>query len=275
MSNLLARFLTFVVALPILVGAMAWSNPLGVFAVVFVATGLGLREWAKMTMPGGGLGEQALCVILGLALSSQIYFCGNDGTALALGLAGATLITFIYLVFRHGAIETVAVRLTALLAGIFYVALLLVFLALLKRRGPDGGWWVFLTLTAVWFSDTGAYFAGRFLGPTFPKKLYEAMSPKKTVIGAIGGLSASLLATVLAKLFYLPGLSWLDCALIGVPANFLGQVGNLCESMLKRSVGVKDSGALLPGHGGMLDRIDALLFASPYIYAYAHYFYAR
>ncbi len=274
MSNLAARFLTFAIALPLLVGAMWWPNALGVYCVVFVATGLGLREWARMTMPTGGVGEKVLCVVLGLALSAQVYFCGEHGIPLALGIAAATLTAFIYLVFAYGAIETVAARLASLIAGIFYVALMLVFVALLKKRGADGGWWVFLTLTVVWFSDTGAYFAGRFLGPTFPKKLYEAMSPKKTVIGAIGGLCASLLATVLAKLFYLPGLTWLDCVLIGVPANFLGQVGDLCESMLKRSVGVKDSGSLLPGHGGMLDRIDALLFAAPFIYAYARYVYS-
>jgi phosphatidate cytidylyltransferase len=113
------------------------------------------------------------------------------------------------------------------------------------------------------------------LGPTFPNKLYEAMSPKKTVVGGVGGLLASVLAAVLAKLFYLPGLSWIDCVAIAVPANLLGQIGDLAESMLKRSVGVKDSGALLPGHGGMLDRIDALLFAAPYVYAYATYAYGR
>jgi phosphatidate cytidylyltransferase len=192
---------------------------------------------------------------------------------IVLGLAGATLFVFIWLLFRYGTVETIAPRVGALLAGIFYVPLLLGFVALLKKRGPDGGFWVLLTLTLVWFSDTGAYFAGRFLGPTFPKKLYEAMSPKKTVVGSLGGLCASVLALVLAKLYYLHGLSWVDVFAVAVPANILGQIGDLAESMLKRSVGVKDSGALLPGHGGMLDRIDALLFAAPYVFAYATYCY--
>jgi phosphatidate cytidylyltransferase len=149
------------------------------------------------------------------------------------------------------------------------------FIALLKKRGADGGAWVFVTLTCTWFADTGAYFAGRFIGPVWPKKLYEAMSPKKTVIGGIGGLAGSLLALAVAKLWYLPSLSWLDCVLVAVPANVLGQAGDLCESMLKRSVGVKDSGTLLPGHGGMLDRIDALIFAVPWVYAYSRWFFGR
>ena len=274
MSNLLARFLTALVVVPILLAAMFWSNPLGVYAMVFVASGLALREWVNMTMQGAPVGERALGVVLGLAITTQLFFRTEDGLGLGLLLSATTIVTFIYLLFRYQAIEPVAARIGALLSGWLYVSVLLSYVMLLKKRGPDGGWWVFLTLTVVWFSDTGAYFAGRFLGPTFPKKLYEAMSPKKTVIGACGGLLASMGALVLAKLAYLPHLTWLDCVLIAVPANFLGQVGDLCESMLKRSVGVKDSGALLPGHGGMLDRIDALLFAAPYVYAYAHYVYA-
>jgi len=275
LSNLAARLLTAVVAIPILLGAIFWDNPLAVYAIVFLATGLGLREWMNMTMQGSSAAERGLGVVLGLGLSAQLYFRTADGLGLGMGLGFGVIAVFVFLLFRYGTVETVAARLGAIVSGALYVAVLLVFVALLKKRGADGGAWVLLTLTVVWFSDTGAYFAGRFLGPTFPNKLYEAMSPKKTVVGAIGGLCASVLAAVLAKLWYLPGLTWLDCALVAVPANLLGQVGDLAESMLKRSVGVKDSGALLPGHGGMLDRIDALLFAAPYIYAYTAYAYAR
>jgi phosphatidate cytidylyltransferase len=177
--------------------------------------------------------------------------------------------------FAYRVMETVAARVAAMLAGTLYVGLLLTFVALLKKRGADGGAWVYVTLTVTWFGDTGAYFAGRFVGPLWPVKLYASVSPKKTVIGAFGGLAGSFGATVLARLWYLPSLSWADCALVALPAGALGQLGDLCESMLKRSVGVKDSGALLPGHGGMLDRIDALLFSTPYIFCYARWIYGR
>jgi phosphatidate cytidylyltransferase len=162
-----------------------------------------------------------------------------------------------------------------MVTGTLYVALLLTFVALLKKRGPDGGAWVFIVLTCTWLSDTGAYFAGRFIGPYWPAKLYPSVSPKKTVIGGLGGLVASFLALAIAKLWYLPTLSWLDCVLVAIPANVLGQTGDLCESLLKRSVGVKDSGALLPGHGGILDRVDALLFVAPYVYAFARWGYGH
>ena len=272
MGNLTARLLTAAAVVPLLLAAIFWSNPLGVFAVVTVSTGLGLREWVNMTMPSAPVAERGFGVLLGLVLTTQLYFCTADG--LGLTLAGITIACSIYMLLRYGAIETVAMRLAALLAGLLYVSVLLAFVALMKKL-PDGGCWVLLTLTLVWFSDTGAYFAGRFLGPSFPRKLYEAMSPKKTLVGAFGGLGGSFVATILAKLFYLKGLTWLDVVALTIPSNVLGQVGDLCESMIKRSVGVKDSGALLPGHGGMLDRIDALLFAAPFIYAYGRYIYLQ
>jgi phosphatidate cytidylyltransferase len=271
MSNLAARLLTAGALIPLLIFAINWQNPIAVWGIVFAATLLGLREYYNMTLPKEPWWERGFGVVLGLAFAAVLYWCGGDAAIAA--LTGAALLSWLFYLFAYRDMESVARRLTAMLSGILYVALLLTFVALLKKRGPDGGAWVYITLTCTWFSDTGAYFAGRFIGPMWPKKLYEAVSPKKTVIGGLGGLAASFGALVLAKFWYLPSLSWVDCAAVAVPANLLGQMGDLCESLLKRSVGVKDSGALLPGHGGMLDRIDALLFTAPYIYFYAHWAY--
>ena len=110
-----------------------------------------------------------------------------------------------------------------------------------------------------------AYFAGRFLGKA---KLYPAVSPKKTWAGAWGGLAGSIVGAAALKLISAHWLSWADVVLIAIPGGILGQLGDLAESLIKRSVGVKDSGALLPGHGGLLDRVDAVLFIAPYAYAY-------
>jgi len=274
-SNLAARLLTAAVLIPVLVVAINWSRPEGVWAVVFLATFLGLREYYNMTLAKEPAGERYFAVALGLAFASAVYWLDGHAHALTAALAAATILSFLYYLFAYRTMETVAARVAATLSGILYVGLLLTYVALLKKRGPDGGYWVYVTLTVTWFGDTGAYFAGRFIGPAWPVKLYESVSPKKTIIGALGGLAGSFGATVLAKLWYLPSLSWADCALVALPAGALGQMGDLCESMLKRSVGVKDSGKLLPGHGGMLDRIDALLFAVPYIYCYARWIQGR
>lgn len=275
MSNLAARLLTAAVLIPVLVVAIVWTNPLAVWALVYIATFLGLREYYNMTLANEPVAERAFGVVVGMVFAAVVYWFDNSGHVILAALAGTAIATFVFYLFRYRDMQTVAPRVAHMISGVLYVALLLTFVALLKKRGSDGGAWVFITLTCTWFSDTGAYFAGRFIGPVWPVKLYESVSPKKTLIGGMGGLAGSFLALVVAKLWYLPSLTWADCALVAVPANVLGQMGDLCESMLKRSVGVKDSGALLPGHGGMLDRIDALLFSAPYIYFFARWIYGR
>jgi phosphatidate cytidylyltransferase len=269
MSNLAARVLTAVVVVPFLIAAILWSNPIAVWCIVIAAIAIGLSEFYAMTLKGRPTGERWFAVALGVGFSTVLYWFDRDGRLIGLALAAVTVGGFLYYLFAYGDMDSVAQRLSSQLAGTLYVGVLLTFVALLKKNLPQGGLWVIVTLTVTWFGDTGAYFAGRFLGPRWPKKLYEAVSPKKTVIGALGGLGGSLFATALAKSWYFPSLSWTDCVLVALPASALGQMGDLCESLLKRSVGVKDSGVLLPGHGGMLDRIDALLFSVPYIYGYA------
>lgn len=267
MSNLALRFATAALLIPLLIAAIQWKNPLGVWLWVLIAQGAGLREWMNMTMPKAPVLDRAFGVMLGLAYGTLICFRPHGPEAL-FGLWAVTVAGFLFFLFRHGVIDTVASRVAFLLTGVLYAGVLITPLALIKQRS-DGGPWIYICLTSAWLSDTGAYFAGRFIGPYFGAKLWPAVSPKKTWAGACGGLCASIVALSIAKLWYLPVLSWLDVMLIAVPANILGQLGDLAESLIKRSVGVKDSGVLLPGHGGMLDRIDALLFVVPYVYVYA------
>lgn len=132
------------------------------------------------------------------------------------------------------------------------------------RQLPDGVAWLVLTLAVTWLNDTGAYFAGRAYGR---RKLYPRISPSKTWEGAAGGLLASIAGALLVKaLGWLPQLPWWGSVVVGAGAGVLGPVGDLSESMLKRAYGAKDSSALLPGHGGVLDRVDAFLFALPAAY---------
>ena len=270
MSNLVLRLLTAVVLIPLLIAAIQWSNPLGVWLWVFLAQMTGLREWMNMMLPKEPVSHRAFGVIVGAACAAGLFWL-PQGAGLLL-LSAATIAAFLFFLFHFQPIETVAARVAAMVTGLLYAGALLTPLALFKVDHPtDGGAWVYICLTTSWLSDTGAYFAGRFIGPFWPRKLYEAVSPKKTLIGGFGGMLGSILALAVAKEWYLPRLGWADVFLIAVPANVLGQLGDLCESLIKRSVGVKDSGKLLPGHGGMLDRIDALLFVVPYVYAYAHY----
>jgi phosphatidate cytidylyltransferase len=146
--------------------------------------------------------------------------------------------------------------------GAAYPGILLAMVVRLRQL-PDGVAWLVLTLAVTWLNDTGAYFAGRSYGR---RKLYPRISPSKTWEGAAGGLAASVFAALLVKaLGWLPELPWWGSVVVGAGAGVLGPIGDLSESMLKRAYGAKDSSALLPGHGGILDRIDALLFTAPFV----------
>jgi phosphatidate cytidylyltransferase len=171
---------------------------------------------------------------------------------------------------RLGDISTAGLRIMAGVAGPLYVGASLTTLALIRRDlGPAGPAWVVLALTFAWLADTGGYFFGRFLGKT---KLYPAVSPKKTRAGFVGALVGAAVGALAAKLWYLPGIDLAQVLPLAILAGAFGQFGDLVESLLKRSTGIKDSGAVIPGHGGVLDRIDALLVVAPIVYLYVLWF---
>jgi phosphatidate cytidylyltransferase len=146
--------------------------------------------------------------------------------------------------------------------GVLYIGLLMACVVLLAS-GPQGNSGLLLLFAVVWLGDTAAYFGGKFLGR---HKLYERVSPKKTLEGSFFGLLGSVGGAFLIDALFGTPLTPLTLVLVGVGGGVAEQMGDLCESILKRSAGVKDSGKLLPGHGGMLDRIDGLLFAAPVVY---------
>jgi len=136
-------------------------------------------------------------------------------------------------------------------------------------RLPNGRRWIFLVLAVIFAGDTGAFYSGRLWGR---RRLAPVLSPKKTIEGAIGGLMGSLAMTILAgKLLNPIPFKVSALLLLGLGLAVVGQVGDLMESMVKRASRVKDAGALLPGHGGMLDRLDSLLFAFPLTYYVAFF----
>jgi phosphatidate cytidylyltransferase len=278
LGNLAQRVLVAVVAVPVLLVILHYHRPEPTWALIFAATLVALHEFFAMTLPPE---DRTAAVVMGGLASVAFYWCdpralqdyGASRAVEMLAVAGgsvplvlAVVVPGLYYLFRFRDIPTVAGRYAATVAGIVYAGFLTTYLPKLKLLDPhQHGDTVLVVLLVAWVADTGAYFAGRFLGKA---KLYEAVSPKKTWAGAWGGLAGSVLGVVALKLAFAHYLSWLDVVLIAVPGGILGQLGDLAESLIKRSVGVKDSGALLPGHGGILDRIDAVLFIAPYVYAY-------
>lgn len=264
-------------AVPVLLLVLYQQRPEPTWLLIFAASVLAMREFFAMTLRAEDRGPAL--VIGGVAtasfywlqpaamyswLPSGLHRAAADGPALV--IAATVVAPGIYYLFRFRDIPSVASRWTATVSGIVYCGFLATYLSKLKlANGDRGGDAVLIVLLIAWVADTGGYFAGRFLGRA---KLYEAVSPKKTWAGAWGGLIGSVVGVSILKLGFATWLSWIDVFALAIPGSVLGQLGDLTESLLKRSVGVKDSGALLPGHGGILDRIDAVLFIAPYVYAY-------
>jgi phosphatidate cytidylyltransferase len=193
-----------------------------------------------------------------------VFACMVYLSTRALGplLIALTLGSFLLVMGLSERMDGAADRVGRLLLGALYVGGLFAFIPLI-RRFDDGVGWIFLLLAASWLGDTGAYFAGRAFGR---HKLAPVLSPKKTWEGAIGGLLTSMAGAVLFGWLFGLDLSWWGIALLGGLLDVFGVLGDLAESMLKRAFGVKDSGSILPGHGGILDRVDSVLFAGPVLY---------
>lgn len=155
-------------------------------------------------------------------------------------------------------------RSATLLMGAFYVGLTLSTLVL-TRSLPEGPYLVFFVVLVTWAGDTGAYAIGKSLGR---RPLAPRISPKKTVEGLMGGMVLALIVAIISRVWFLPSFTVMDAFLLAVLLTLAGLVGDLAESAVKRSVDQKDSGALIPGHGGMLDRLDSLLFTAPCFYYY-------
>jgi phosphatidate cytidylyltransferase len=265
-SNLALRLATAAIGLPIVIGVLYAAPPWGFYLIVLPAALVGVYELLAMTHPGDPV-ARAVGVGVSLAASLTVYGQTADARALLTVFLLVPLVGPVLTLFRLGSIETAALRACALGFAPLFVAVPLTLLAVMRRTmGQVGSGAALLALGLAWFADSGAYFAGRFLGQ---HKLYEAVSPNKTVEGAIGGLLAAVVWSLGASMSYLRGdLPAAHALVLGLVAGALGQAGDLAESVLKRSTGVKDSGSIVPGHGGILDRVDAVIVTTVVVFLY-------
>ncbi len=261
LGNLAARALVAVVALPPIIAAIYQPSAHYVWGIVLVASMIAMYEYLAMGIEDEI--DRRVSLVIGVAACSALYWLPPQASPTLVALVIAFVPTALYYVFRFGDMSRVADRLNTSVIAILYGGILFSFLPLLKRMA--GGDIIILILMTAWLSDTGGYFAGKYLGK---KKLYPAVSPKKTWAGSIGGVAAVLVGCAIFKELRMPEMPWVDLVLLCGPGAVLGQLGDLCESLMKRSRGVKDSGSILPGHGGILDRVDAVLFIAPYFFVY-------
>jgi phosphatidate cytidylyltransferase len=268
-SNLAVRLATAAVAVPVILGLLYAAPPWAFYLLVLPVALVGVRELFMMTHPGDAA-SQAVGLVVSACASVAIFFHGEDARTLATVLVAVPMVGPLFTLVRLGKIETAALRACALGFGPLFIVVPLTILALMRRTlGDVGPGVVFLCLGLAWFADTSAYFAGRLFGR---HKLYEDVSPKKTVEGAVGGLLGSILWALLGSVWFLRGALPVSHAIpLALVAGSLGQAGDLAESLLKRSTGIKDSGDVVPGHGGVLDRVDALLLTTTVVFLYTQW----
>ncbi len=197
------------------------------------------------------------------ALAPILFFEGAAPYALALVMAAAFAF-FALGTARSSDLKEVFLNTAVRTFGIAYVVLPLSYLVLLRNM-ESGGMWILFMLSVIWANDTFAMYAGKALGK---HKLSPLVSPGKTVEGAIGGLAGGCIAAGLFNSYFSMGMGALEALTVSFVLGVIGISGDLFESVLKRAAGVKDSGAIVPGHGGVLDRIDSLIFPIPVLYYY-------
>lgn len=264
-SNLAIRLLTAAVGIPIILWTLFYA-PRWIFSVFSLfAAAVGASELATMTLPGKRP-LQAWMVLVTMVVTGVLVFLPTAEALLAL-IIGLFLSGPLMTLVSPDPLEKAAERMGWLIAGPLYIGGAIAAMAKLHHL-ESGGTWVVLAMALAWGSDTGGYFAGRAFGK---HKLYEKISPKKTIEGAIGGLAAVVLFALFIRHFWLQELPIVHAVVLALVAGAIGQAGDLCVSAIKRSTGVKDSGAIIPGHGGLLDRVDALMFTAAVTLLYTHW----
>jgi len=260
------RIYTILVLAPLLYALIRYLPPLAFSGVVMLAGGLALFEFYRLCFSDLCFSDRSHSWLIGIGLTGfAALILGTHRPDIIVPTLLATLVGIISVPLLSRAPLEQSLRDGALtLFGVLYLGLTLGTLSM-TRLLPQGEWLIFFLLLVTWASDTGAYLVGTLYGR---HRLAPTISPKKTVEGLVGGLIGAIIVAYAARWWFLPELSGLDCLVLATLLTITGLWGDLTESAMKRSVGMKDSGGILPGHGGMLDRLDSLLFTAPVFYYY-------
>ncbi len=257
-----AREITALVAAPAAIWITGWG-PVWLFnATIALIAVLAMYEFLALGKAKGYDVPTVLCIAIMLIIIAAFII---DDLSVELGMFAALLIIPASYVVTKKSLENSLPSSAIAVLATTYVGMLSGSLIRLHNDFPEGYKLVFFLLLVVWLGDTGAYYVGKQFGK---HKLSPRISPKKTIEGLIGGISASIIAAVVIHYTFFPKFPLLHAVIAGVLLSIAGVIGDLAESMWKRSAAVKDSGTLIPGHGGFLDRFDSILFTAPILYCY-------
>jgi len=292
-SNLRTRVIAAAVLLPVVLLAFTYGPSWFVVLFLMMSLTLCVYEMATMLLPAfeqkllgrrpqaatpgtPWLSHRQIFPLITIALGWLMLLASTRGTAEASigGVVLAAMAALLIGVFSSHDIDVAAARAFGILISLCYGAMPWLVVWQLYRMGPHASY-IMLVMVVTWGGDTGGYFGGRYFGGKVfgDRKMAPLISPKKTWEGAVSGLAVSVVGALLLNLCFLnemgtPGF----IARLALGGGIAAQLGDLVESTFKRFSGVKDSGVIIPGHGGFLDRVDGILFAAPVIWAILYYF---
>ncbi|MGH8012325.1 MAG: phosphatidate cytidylyltransferase [Candidatus Binataceae bacterium] len=259
------RLWTALVGIPATLVIILFVPPQAFRWIIALLTAWGLYEVAEMSSVGG---DESFVIALVGGASAGVLLFAHVGAWPQLWITAAIVVlgmlVLVARVAKDGA-DSIGRGLGLAFLGALWVGMLFPYFALLRNQ-VGGADLLILMLLLVMASDSGAYFAGRRWGE---RKLLPSVSPNKTVEGALGGLAACIAAGIILRTPLVPRLSWVSIVILAVLIGVLAQLGDLASSAFKRAAGVKDSGWIFPGHGGLLDRTCSLVFAAALTYYYA------
>jgi phosphatidate cytidylyltransferase len=257
-----AREITALVAAPAAIWITGWGPSWLFNATVALVAVLAMYEFLALGKAKGYDVPTVLCIVIMLIIMAAFII---EDLSVELGMFAALLIIPASYVVTKKSLENSLPSSAIAVLATTYVGMLSGSLIRLHNDFPEGYKLVFFLLLVVWLGDTGAYYVGKRFGK---HKLSPRISPKKTIEGLIGGVSASVIAALVIHFTFFPKFPLVHAVIAGVLLSIAGVIGDLAESMWKRSAAVKDSGTLIPGHGGFLDRFDSILFTAPILYCY-------
>jgi phosphatidate cytidylyltransferase len=257
-----AREITALVAAPAIIWLIGWSHEYVFDSVIAIVAVLAMYEFLDLGRHKGYDIPIPLCIAIMLIIMAAFIL---EGLSVEFGMFAALLLIPASYVFGKRPLEDSLPSSAIALLGTTYVGLLSGSLIRLRHDFPEGSKLVYFLLLVVWLGDSGAYYVGKTFGK---HKLSPRISPKKTIEGLMGGVAASVITAVVIHFTFFREFPLHHAIIAGVILSIAGVIGDLTESMWKRSADVKDSGTLLPGHGGFLDRFDSILFTAPILYSY-------
>jgi phosphatidate cytidylyltransferase len=261
---MLIRLMSGVVALALVLPVIIYGGVDGAKALVGLVLLVVLKEFAPIASPEHPKAAWCVTTLVGGAIYGQLSW-GTEPAFTAAAMVIGVGVLLCWAMFAHEDSEEGALSGAVTALAVPYIGAALAFIGLVRAFEPRGLEWLLYVLVATWVTDSGAYFSGRLFGK---RKLIERISPKKTWAGVYGGVAC----TVVASVVWASQSSMMPihhAAVLGGLLAVSGVVGDLVESMFKRARGIKDSGGIMPGHGGLFDRVDSLLFTMPVAWLYA------